>query len=149
MSAGRSRLAAHPQGTPAVLVMGPVRTHIFYKGRPSPAVNCRPPAPGFDRARTLEAEKPRGGDPPAFRAGYKRVHTAFAGITFQGIKYRFFCSITDDSVLFLFYILNQQPRHSRIRRTPAFCLSGKEESICLFRRRSKCAMIFKNGNRRE
>ena len=27
----------------------------------------------------LEAAKQRGGDPPAIRAGYIRVHTAFAG----------------------------------------------------------------------
>ena len=31
-------------GTPAVCVMGLFGTHIIYKGRFSPAVNCRPPA---------------------------------------------------------------------------------------------------------
>ena len=73
-------------GTPAVLVMSPIRTHIFYKGRLPPAVNCRPPSASLPCAgarRTLEAAKRRGGDPPAICAGYNRVHTALAEAAFK------------------------------------------------------------------
>ena len=73
-------------GTPAVLVMGPIRTHIIFTGCLSPAVNCRPPPPSLPCAgagRTLEAAKRRGGDPPAVRAGYTRVHTALAEAAFK------------------------------------------------------------------
>ena len=32
---------------------------------------------------TLEAEKPQGGDPPAYCAGYKWAYTAFAGSVYN------------------------------------------------------------------